>query len=240
MTRRCRALCLSAPASNQGKTLVAAALARHWRNQGLRVRVFKAGPDFLDPMILERASGATVYNLDGWMGGMGHCRALLYEAAAEADVILLEGVMGLFDGPCSSADLAAAFGLPVAAVIDAAGMGQSFGAVALGLARYRPELTFRGALANGVASPRHEAMVKEGMPDGIAYLGGFPRQPRWQLPSRHLGLVQAAELAGLDELLDEAAEAVGKTGLAEAALPVDFSSGGSAQPPALLRGVRIA
>lgn len=238
--RRCRALCLSAPSSNQGKTLVAAALARHWRNQGFSVRVFKAGPDFLDPMILERAGGAPVYNLDGWMGGAGHCRDLLHRAAAEADFILLEGVMGLFDGPSSTADLAVAFGLPVAAVIDAAGMGQSFGAVALGLARYRPGLKFRGALANGVAGERHEAMIKEGMPEDIAYLGGFPRNPQWKLPSRHLGLVQAGELAGLDGLLDEAAAAIGGTALADAALPVDFHVGGQSGLKPLLRGIRIA
>lgn len=239
--RRCRALCLSAPASNQGKTLVAAGLARHWRNQGLRVRVFKAGPDFLDPMILEKAGGAPVYSLDGWMGGLEHCRALLYQAAAEADFILLEGVMGLFDGPSSTADLAAACGLPVAAVIDAAGMGQTFGAIAWGLARYRPELAFRGVLANGVASERHQAMLREGMPEGVAYLGALPRNPGLQLPSRHLGLVQAAELAELDGLLDEAAAAIGNTGLADTAPAVDFSAVGKILAPnALLRGIRIA
>ena len=88
-------------------------------------------------MILERASGQPVYQLDLWMGGEEHCRALLYEAAAEADLILIEGVMGLFDGTPSSADLAELFGVPVLAVIDAESMAQSFGAIAHGLASYR-------------------------------------------------------------------------------------------------------
>ena len=100
---------VSAPASGQGKTTVTAALAHHHRQQGRRVRVVKTGPDFLDPMILERASGAPVYQLDLWMGGEDHCCQLLYDAAAEADLILVEGVMGLFDGDRSSADLAMLF-----------------------------------------------------------------------------------------------------------------------------------
>src|SRR3984885_5380753 len=131
--RACPALFVSAPASNQGKTTITAALARYHSAQGRRVRVFKTGPDFLDPMILERASGAPVYQLDPWMGGDEDVRARLYEAAGEADLILVEGVMGLFDGSPSSADLAIAFGLPVMAVIDGSAMAQTFGALAHGL-----------------------------------------------------------------------------------------------------------
>src|SRR6516225_546692 len=92
------ALLVSAPASGQGKTTVAAALARLAVRSGQRVRVFKTGPDFIDPMILERAAGHPVYQLDLWMGGSGHCRDLLYHAAREAHLILVEGVMGLYDG----------------------------------------------------------------------------------------------------------------------------------------------
>ncbi len=104
--RQCPAVLIAAPASGQGKTTVTAALARLHRNQGRKVRVFKCGPDFLDPMILERASGAPVYQLDMWMVGEQESRRLLWEAAGEADLILIEGVMGLFDGTPSSADLA--------------------------------------------------------------------------------------------------------------------------------------
>src|SRR3569833_690483 len=137
MLRSRPALFVSAPASNQGKTTVTKTLAHHHAAQGRNVRVFKTGPDFLDPMILERASGRPVYQLDLWMGGKEHCRALLHEAAREADLILIEGVMGLFDGTPSSADLAQLFGIPVLAVIDAASMAQSFGAISHGLATYR-------------------------------------------------------------------------------------------------------
>ena len=111
----CPAFLISAPASGQGKTSVTAAIARAARRRGLRVRVFKTGPDYLDPMVLERASGHTVYQLDLFMGGEAHCRELLARAAESADLILVEGVMGLFDGKPSSADLAATFGLPVLA-----------------------------------------------------------------------------------------------------------------------------
>src|SRR5450830_2199082 len=102
----CPALFISAPGSNHGKTTVTAALARWHRAQGSKVRVFKTGPDFLDPTILERASGNTVYQLDLWLMGAAECRRLLHEAAQDADLILIEGVMGLFDGDPCSADLA--------------------------------------------------------------------------------------------------------------------------------------
>jgi cobyrinic acid a,c-diamide synthase len=146
---------VAAPASGQGKTTVTAALARLHRNQGRRVRVFKCGPDFLDPMIHARASGALVYQLDLWMVGAEDSRRLLWEAAGEADLILIEGVMGLFDGTPSSADLARHFGVPVLAVIDGTAMAQTFGALALGLARYQADLPFAGVLANRVGSVRH-------------------------------------------------------------------------------------
>ena len=112
----CPALLIAGPASGQGKTTVTAGLARLHRERGRTVRVFKTGPDFLDPMILERASGAPVQSLDLWMVGEDGCSRLLAEAAEQADLILIEGVMGLFDGTPSSADLAARFGVPVAAV----------------------------------------------------------------------------------------------------------------------------
>ncbi|MEY8263373.1 MAG: cobyrinate a,c-diamide synthase, partial [Bermanella sp.] len=117
----CPALFLAAPASGQGKTTVTAALARYFKNQGKSVRVFKTGPDYLDPQILQQASGHRVESLDMWMAGEAWCRQKLYEAAHSADLILIEGVMGLFDGEPSSADLAAKFGIPVMLVMDVKG-----------------------------------------------------------------------------------------------------------------------
>src|SRR5450830_1717316 len=136
----CPAILVSAPASGQGKTLSTAALARAWKNRGLNVRAFKCGPDFLDPMVLETATGQPVYNLDLGMCGEQDGLARLYHAAQTADVIIVEGVMGLYDGTPSSADIAVHFGLPVMLTIDASGMAQTFGAVASGLLAYKPEL----------------------------------------------------------------------------------------------------
>jgi cobyrinic acid a,c-diamide synthase len=204
----CRAFLIAAPASGQGKTTVTAALARQARARGEKVRVFKTGPDFLDPMIHEVASGAPCYQLDLFMGGLEHCRALLAEAARDADLILVEGVMGLFDGNPSSADLARAFGLPVVAVIDGSAMAQTFGALAHGLASFQPDLEFAGVIANRVGSERHAAMLFESLPPHIPGLGWLPREGAITLPERHLGLLPAAELADLEAKLDKAAAAL--------------------------------
>ena len=239
MTRRCPALLVSAPASGQGKTTVTAALARFHREQGRHVRVFKTGPDFLDPMILEQASGNPVYQLDLWMVGEAACRQLLYDAAGEADLILIEGVMGLFDGEPSSADLARAFGVPVLAVVDAGAMAQTFGALAHGLATYRPDVPFAGVLANRVASPNHGRMLAQSIPPGLRYFGGLARNLAMQLPDRHLGLVQAQEIADLEERLQAGAKAIAETNLTALPEPVGFEPVDLTEPPALLAGGRI-
>lgn len=175
--RRCPALLISAPASGQGKTTVTAALARFHRQRGRHVRVFKTGPDFLDPMILEQASGNPVYQLDVWMGGEAHCRQLLYDAAGSADLILIEGVMGLFDGDASSADLAVRLGISVLAVIDAAAMAQTFGALAYGLGNYRADVSIAGVLANSVAGEGHYEMLAKSLApvtESVTKIGDVP------------------------------------------------------------------
>ncbi|MCV2365718.1 cobyrinate a,c-diamide synthase [Paucibacter sp. DJ1R-11] len=207
--RLCPAVLISAPSSGSGKTSVTAAIARWHRRQGQHVRVFKTGPDYLDPMVLERASGHPVYQLDLFMGGLTHCRALLAQAAAEADLILVEGVMGLFDGDPSSADLAAAFGLPVLAVIDASAMAQTFAALATGLQRYRSDIQLCGVVANRVGSPGHGQMVAQGLPADLPLAAALLRKPELSLPERHLGLVQAMELPELDSQLDAWGQAWG-------------------------------
>ncbi len=238
-TRHCPALLVSAAASNQGKTTVTAALARHFRNHGQHVRVFKVGPDFLDPMILQQASGHPVYQLDLWMGGEAHCRQLLYEAAAEADLILIEGVMGLFDGAPSSADLAQRLGIPVLAVIDASAMAQTFTAVAHGLRHYRADLPFFGVVANRVGGARHAAKLLPEETD-TPLVATLPREASCEWPSRHLGLVHAREITDLDARLDAAAQAL-QWPDAEIA-PVGFVRPAYTADPAepVLRGVRIA
>ena len=240
----CPALLVAAPASGQGKTTVTAALAHWHRSQGRRVRVFKTGPDFLDPMVLERASGSPVQQLDLWMGGPLHCAALLHRAAIEADLILVEGVMGLHDGTPSSADLALHFGLPVLAVIDASAMAQTFGAVAHGLATYRPGLQLAGVLANRVGSAGHAEMLRESLPPGLRWVGALPRDAALALPSRHLGLVQADEVADIGARIAAAAEALagGSASASSLLLPpaVRFAPSPADALPRSLAGVGIA
>lgn len=235
----CPALFITAPGSNHGKTTITAALARHHVNQGRKVRVFKSGPDFLDPMILERACGQPVHQLDLWMMGETECRRLLYEAAQQADLILIEGVMGLFDGEPCSADIVEIFSVPVLAVINATGSAQTLGAIAYGLANYRPEIKFAGILANNVASPRHNEMIMQGMPPDLRYFGGIPRDSRFALPERHLGLVQAEEVPDLESKMLAAATAIAATGLANLPETVGFTPPEQETPPQLLSGIRI-
>ena len=198
-----KALLVSAVASGQGKTSVTAALARRLARQGKRVRVFKCGPDFIDPMLLERASGASVKSLDLWMVGPDLCREQLAQAAGEADVILIEGVMGLYDGTPSSADLARAFGVPVMAVIDASAMAQTAGALVHGLRDYGP-VDMAGVIANRVASSGHANMIAASLRD-IPLFATLPRQAE-SLPERHLGLVLPGEVNDIDLMLDQLAD----------------------------------
>ena len=237
---RCPALLVAAPASGQGKTAVTAALARLHVRQGRRVRVLKCGPDFLDPMIHATATGAPCYNLDLGMCGADDCARRLAEAAENADLVLVEGVMGLFDGEPSAADIAQHFGIPVLAVIDAAAMAQTFGAIAHGLATFRPGLPFSGVLANRVGSARHAEMLRAGLPAGMRWYGALPRDAEAALPERHLGLMQAAEIVDLGARLDRLADRLATTGAGELPPPVDFPAPPRAALPPLLAGRRIA
>ena len=237
--RHCPALLIAAPASGQGKTTVTAALARLYARQGKRVRVFKCGPDFLDPMILARASGAPVYQLDLWMVGEDESRRLLWEAAGAADLILIEGVMGLFDGSPSAADLARRFGVPIMAVIDGSAMAQTFGALAHGLATFQADLPFSGVLGNRVGSARHGEILRDSLPPSIRWYGALPRSAEVELPSRHLGLVQAEELRDLDARLDAAADALAASADVQMPSPVAFAAPDFRAIEPLLKGVRI-
>nr|VFK53686.1 MAG: hydrogenobyrinic acid a,c-diamide synthase (glutamine-hydrolysing) /cobyrinate a,c-diamide synthase [Candidatus Kentron sp. TUN]VFK54078.1 MAG: hydrogenobyrinic acid a,c-diamide synthase (glutamine-hydrolysing) /cobyrinate a,c-diamide synthase [Candidatus Kentron sp. TUN]VFK55276.1 MAG: hydrogenobyrinic acid a,c-diamide synthase (glutamine-hydrolysing) /cobyrinate a,c-diamide synthase [Candidatus Kentron sp. TUN] len=236
----CPALFVAGVASNQGKTTLTAGLARYHRDAGRRVRVFKVGPDFLDPTILEHASGAPVYQLDLWMVGETHCRHLLHGAAQEADLILVEGAMGLFDGTPSGADLAQRFGIPALVVIDATAMAQTFGAVVHGLRHYRPELPFAGVVANRVAGDCHRDLVAEGMPEDVPLLAVFDRDPDTSLPARHLGLVQASEVDDLELRLNRIAARIQGTSLTALPQPCLFEATAVESQPTSLSGVRIA
>ena len=247
MTTHCPAILIAAPASGQGKTTLASARARLHTRQGRRVRVFKCGPDFLDPHWLTMASGGPVHQLDLWMTGEADCAQRLHDAALDADLIIVEGVMGLFDGEPSAADLAQRFGLHVVAVIDASAMAGTFGALAWGLQTYRDGLHFAGVLANRVASPGHAAMLEGGLRDPAQWLGGLMRSDAFTLPERHLGLVMAGELPDAIARLDAAADALQQTPLGQMT-PADLQRWSVAFEPAdvapvsngALQGVTIA
>jgi cobyrinic acid a,c-diamide synthase len=190
-------------------------------------------------MILSRASGNPVYQLDLWMVGEAESRRLLWEAAGEADLILIEGVMGLFDGSPSAADLARRFGVPVLGVIDGSAMAQTFGALAVGLASYQPDLPFSGVLGNRVNPGRHNDLIRDSLPASIRWYGSLPRSAAIELPSRHLGLVQAGELADLDTRLDTAADALEQTATITLPPPVTFAAPSTEPLAPLLAGVSI-
>ncbi|SBS28784.1 Cobyrinic acid A,C-diamide synthase [Marinomonas aquimarina] len=194
----CPALFLTAPASNQGKTTITAALARYFTEQDKVVRVFKTGPDYLDPQILAQASKQPVEQLDIWMAGDEYCQKMLFDAAQEADLILVEGAMGMFDGDPSSADLAARFNIPAAIVMDVQGMAQTAAALATGLANFRGDVKIAGLIANRCGSERHAQLIRDALPEDLPLLISLKRDEEVTLPERHLGLVQASEVG--DEL----------------------------------------
>lgn len=218
---QCPAVLISAPASGQGKTLVTAAIARAWRNQGLNVIAFKCGPDFIDSMVLKAATGNAVYNLDLGMCGSEDGKTQLHHAAQHADVIILEGVMGLYDGTPSTADIAKMFNLPVALTIDASGMAQTFAAITYGLYDFDSTIIKAGVVANKVGSIGHAKMLKDALPTETPWLGALVRDEQFSLPERHLGLYLADEIADLDTRIDAASKAL--TGGNDLALPPSIS-----------------
>lgn len=207
-----RALVVAAPCSGSGKTLVTLGLLRAFRNRGLRVASAKVGPDYIDPCFHAAATGRSCFNLDPWAMGQPLVKSLISDLARDADLLIIEGVMGLFDGPQgasgSTADLAAALGLPVILVVDARHQSQSIAALVHGFATYRPGLTVAGVIANRVASTRHEEILRGAL--GKNLLGTLRHDDSLAWPSRHLGLVQADENQTLEQFIEGAASAVAR------------------------------
>jgi cobyrinic acid a,c-diamide synthase len=213
-----RGLILAAPASGSGKTLVTAGLLRHLRRRGVRVAGAKAGPDFIDPTFHALASGAPCINLDPWAMRPETLAGLVAGFEAVAEIVLCEGVMGLFDGTGadgesgSTAELAQLTGWPVVLVVDARGQGASVAALLRGFTRHRPEALIAGVIFNRVASERHRALlagaVRRYLP-GLAILGALPADSASALPSRHLGLVPAGEIGEAERVIERAAKQIG-------------------------------
>ena len=213
---KARGFLISAPSSGTGKTTVTLGLLRAFRSRGYAVQPYKSGPDYIDPAFHRFASGRASYNLDTWAMGAGVLQGVI-ETSVDADMVIAEGSMGLFDGVLSqgamgfgsSAETAKYFGWPVIIVIDVSGQAQSAAAGALGFKLYDPSLPIAGVILNRVASPRHERYVRQGMQDaGIRVFGSLPRRGDLALPERHLGLIQAVEHPDLETAISDYASFV--------------------------------
>jgi cobyrinic acid a,c-diamide synthase len=208
-----RGLIVAAPRSGAGKTTVTLGLLAALKRRGLAVQAAKAGPDYIDPAFHQAATGRKSVNLDSWAMRPSLLDALVVEAASRADMLVIEGVMGLFDGidaaagrTGSSADLAARFVLPVLLAIDVSGQSQSAAALLRGFVTHDPEVKIGGVVLNRVGSERHRKFVADAIAaSGIPVLGSVPRDEMIALPERHLGLVQAGEHGDLAERLDRLA-----------------------------------
>jgi cobyrinic acid a,c-diamide synthase len=212
-------LIIAAPSSGSGKTIFTLGLLRALRRAGIGVASAKVGPDYIDPAFHGAASGRPCLNLDGWAMRPSTIAARVSELSQAADLVICEGVMGLFDGadvPAgaragSTAEVAAETGWPVLLLVDLRGQSASAAALIDGFRRHRDDVTVAGVVFNRCGSPAHHAMVERACrascPD-LPRLGWLPRDASLALPERHLGLVQACETADLEARLERAADVV--------------------------------
>ena len=202
-------LVIAAPSSGSGKTVVTLAILRALKRSKTNIASAKVGPDYIDPRFHEAATAAPCMNLDPWAMRPSLIASMLTHI--KADKLIIEGVMGLFDGAetdqGSTADLAIKTGLPVLLVVDASRQAQSIAALVEGFANHRKDLNLAGVLLNRVGSPRHEEVLRKALPF-IPVLGAIPRLDHLELPGRHLGLVQAEEIATLENFLNAAADTI--------------------------------
>ena len=205
-------LVVAAPHSGAGKTTVTAVMLAGLRARGLRAQPFKAGPDYLDPTHLTAAAGLRARNLDGFLLPPDTQLALFLRAARDADVSVIEGVMGLFDGKdatsdaASTADLARRLQAPVVLVLDVRGAARSAAAMALGFRAFAPDLNIAGVILNRVGSERHAALCVAALAQiGMPCFGYLERNARVGVPERHMGLVLAGEARVNEDALTQAA-----------------------------------
>lgn len=211
-----RGLIFAAPASNSGKTLVTLGLLRHMVSSGEAVVSAKIGPDYIDPGFHAVASGRPCHNIDAWAMREETLGRVLFNLARNANVVLCEGVMGLFDGARvasgqssgSTADVARVTGWPVILVIDASAQAASAAAVVRGFASHEPNVKIAGVIFNRIGGSSHEKILRAAMYTSLPHIpivGCLPRAENLVLPARHLGLVQALEHPKLEEFINGAA-----------------------------------
>jgi cobyrinic acid a,c-diamide synthase len=233
---------LAAPSSNAGKTSIATGLIAALTARGLTVSPHKVGPDYIDPGYHGLAAGRPGRNLDPWLVGEERVAPLFLHGARAADVAVVEGVMGLFDGAthpavepgfASTAHVAALLRAPVVLVVDASSQARSVAALVHGFATFDPAVRLGGVVLNRVGTDRHEAILREALgAAGVPVLGAVRRLDQLHTPSRHLGLVPAAErsaeaLATVDRLAHVVAEGVdldAVLALARTAPPLDATA----------------
>ena len=233
-----RVLVVAGTASGVGKTSVTLGLLSALRRRGLRVQAFKVGPDFIDPGLHEVASGRASYNLDGWMCGREVVLATVARRAVDADVAIVEGVMGCFDGidgtsdAGSTAQIARWLGAPVVLVVDAGAQSRSAAATVLGFERFDPALNVAAVIVNRVGSDTHARWVSEAIRAACRAVpvGAIPRDDAWwAMPERHLGLLTAADgvLAGerLVRMADTVERSVDLERLLSLASPLSWGAG---------------
>jgi len=209
-------LLVAAPASGSGKTMITLGLARALADAGVRLVSGKAGPDYIDPAFHAAASGKPCLNYDPWAMRPELIRANAALQAGEGDFLLVEAMMGLFDGAADGsgapADLAVTLGLPVVLVVDCSRLSQSVAAMVKGYMDFRDDVHVAGVILNKVGSARHEAMLRGALEtSGIEIFGVLRSDPALALPERHLGLVQAGEHGALASFIAHAAEVVSKS-----------------------------
>lgn len=232
---------VAAPSSGAGKTSVTLALLRALKRRGMAPRSAKAGPDYIDPAFHAAASGAPCVNLDPF----AMRPELIGDLAGGEGGLVVEGMMGLYDGAAdgtgSAADLAAMLGLPVVLVVDCARQSHSVAALVRGFSTHRADISIAGLILNKVGSARHEAMLRGALePVGVPVLGALAARPELSLPERHLGLVQAGEHGDLERFLERAADWV-EAGVDLSRLPTGISRPASANAaPLAPLGQRIA
>jgi cobyrinic acid a,c-diamide synthase len=201
-------LMIAATGSGAGKTTVTIGLIASLRARGLNVAAFKCGPDYLDPTYHARVSGGVSHNLDGWMMGREAVTATFTRAARGADIAVIEGMMGLFDGASpindegSSAEIAKWLDAPVILVTDASGMARTIAAVAHGFTLFDPVVRLAGLICNRIGSRGHLALLRTASHE-VPVLGGLPESAAARFPERHLGLFNANDKHVPQELLDQ-------------------------------------